>query len=1197
MNNVHSKNRKEIMDFLRADMLGPSNLSKFIKFQNLDTDVDEIIFESEEESRNCFLDFKTQEEIIQTIPSRTYCIGILYPQGIEVTEDDELTEEDLKEIDISNFEDFITEEETIENKKYINDQKKQKRSLNLKDDESQPDIVKLTHARKPSAMGISFRFDLREKTTFEITVSGGVYTSISTFRKWHKKNKNGDLVQFDVEKGKKSKEGYPFFKTFYKRHNLLEKFSYSYTDFDSIADEGFLNDREINFLNNLFIVKTFIRRYEKSFIATVTLLNKSEGKSSNLNSLFQSKLEIRVFEEDQASKILPYPESSDLFDGVLEANEHNSFEFIYNKMSTFAIGHGTSVDWTTEDNGITAKTVCTEFIPEHEIQPLTPDIVELKSGKKYDLSMEKFSKGESLDSIKLLIDDYESWINSLKSRENKIDSKYKEIFKNNIFLCEEALNRMQTGYSFIIENHDSDILEAFKYMNKALYLQQNIPNQIREVIIDPVRPKIGFEKKEDWVISLKNNSFEKGNWRAFQIGFILLVIESMVNKNSNFKNNVDLLWFPTGGGKTEAYLGVTAFTLFYSRLKDSSNDGVQALMRYTLRLLTAQQFERASKLILCMEHIRSKNSEKFGIKEFSIGIWVGKDVTPNTINKAQESYDDLLYHNADPSKYNFLLQACPFCRAQMGPIGYQQAKKNKLFLDKSNTALRILGVKKIEKGIKLHCPDKLCQFNKSLPIYCVDEDIYQNRPSLIISTVDKFANLIWNENARSIFGLNDEGERQTNPPSLIIQDELHLISNALGSAFGFFETLIDELCTYITSSGETLKPKIICSTATIKNSKEQILSLFGRQKMSLFPPAGIDISDSFFAKEDNTKDGKLYTGISFPTFSTQEAQARVLTNFLRSPNFLSEEERDPWWTNLNYFHSIRELGTTWSIYHEDVQRRLKLLSSKFNLFGQKGNFKPFDSEIVELTSRISSTEVVDSMKKMEVSTTSSQRPLRAILATSIVEVGVDVQRLSLLTILGQPKNTSQYIQVAGRVGRSKAAGLVLTIFGAGRPRDISHYEKFKSFHQRLYSAVEPTSVTPFSLPAVERFLDGVFFMYLRMCMPKSVFSIDPNLEKFPNTYAKNLKELFVNKAKLIGSKQHEIEFLSSQFDKLEKRWKKTNARRWSVNNHDLIQPPMTTEQGTFAATHFEESFKVPTSMRSVEQTSRPKIVNDRIIGE
>ncbi len=1197
MSNIHSENRKEILSFLRADMLGPANLSKFIEFHDLDTDVEEVLFESEEDCRNCFLDLTTQEEIIQTLPSRTYCIGILYPQGTEVTEDDELTEEDVKEIDISNLEDFTTEDDITENNQYIKDQKKHKNRSFYKDDENQPDIVKLTHARKPSAMGISFRFTLSEKTSFEITVSGGIYTSFPTFRKWNKKNKNGDSIQFNDEKGKKSKEGYPIFKTFYKRNNLLEKFTYSSSDFESIDDEGFLQDKQIEFLNNLFIVKTFIRRYENSFIATVTLLNKSEGNSSNLNSLFQSKLEVSVFDADQGSKILPYPEGSDLFDGVLEPNEQNSFEFIYNKMSTFAIGHGTSVDWITEGNGSTAKSVSTEFIPEHEIQPLTPDIVELKSGKKYELSMKKFSKGENLDSIKLLLEDYESWIDSLKSRENTIGSKYREIFNNNILLCQEALKRMQTGYQFITENQDKDILEAFKYMNEALYLQQNIPNQIREVIIDPVKPKVSFENKEDWVNSLKDNSFEKGNWRAFQIGFILLVIESIVNKSSNFKDNVDLLWFPTGGGKTEAYLGVTAFTLFYNRLKDSSNDGVQALMRYTLRLLTAQQFERASKLIVCMENIRAKNSEKFGIKEFSIGIWVGKDVTPNTINKAKESYDDMLYHNADPSKYKFLLQACPFCRAQIGPISYQQAKQNMLFLDKSYRPLRILGVHRGEKGIKLHCPDKLCEFNKALPIYCVDEDIYQNRPSLIISTVDKFANLIWNENARSIFGLNDEGERQTNPPTLIIQDELHLISNALGSAFGFFETLIDELCTYKTASGEMIKPKIICSTATIKNSSAQILGLFGRANMTLFPPAGIDISDSFFAKEDKNRDGKLYTGISFPTFSSQEAQARVLTNFLRSPNFLTEEERDPWWTNLNYFHSIRELGTTWSIYHEDVQRRLKLLSSRFNLFGQKGNFKPFDSEIVELTSRISSTEVVDSMKKMEVSTTSSQRPLRAILATSIVEVGVDVQRLSLLTILGQPKNTSQYIQVAGRVGRSKAAGLVLTIFGAGRPRDISHYEKFKSFHQRLYSSVEPTSVTPFSLPAVERFLDGVFFMYLRMYMPKSVFSIDPNLEQFPNTFANNLKELFVNKAKLIGAKQHEIEFLSSQFDKLENRWKKTNARRWSVNNHDLIQPPLTTEQGTFTATHFEESFKVPTSMRSVEQTSRPKIVNDRIIGE
>ena len=190
------------------------------------------------------------------------------------------------------------------------------------------------------------------------------------------------------------------------------------------------------------------------------------------------------------------------------------------------------------------------------------------------------------------------------------------------------------------------------------------------------------------------------------------------------------------------------------------------------------------------------------------------------------------------------------------------------------------------------------------------------------------------------------------------------------------------------------------------------------------------------------------------------------------------------------------------------------------------------------------------MKKMEISTFSNERPLRAVLATSIVEVGVDIEVIAAY-YFRTTKNTSQYIQVAGRVGRSKAAGLVVTIFGQGRPRDISHYEKFKSFHQRLYSSVEPTSVTPFSLPATERFIDGALFMFLRMKLPMAVLEYDPNLDEFPINLVNELRELFIEKAIKVKSKDHEIEYLHDQFNKLETRWKKTNALKWEANDYDL----------------------------------------------
>ena len=132
-----------------------------------------------------------------------------------------------------------------------------------------------------------------------------------------------------------------------------------------------------------------------------------------------------------------------------------------------------------------------------------------------------------------------------------------------------------------------------------------------------------FEKPKEEVL-------REPTWRPFQIAFFLLNIESIANENSKDRTLVDLLWFPTGGGKTEAYLGLIAFNLFFERLNGLDTNRTSVIMRYTLRLLTAQQFERASKLICSMEVIREENLNLLGETRFTIGIFVGGATSYNT---------------------------------------------------------------------------------------------------------------------------------------------------------------------------------------------------------------------------------------------------------------------------------------------------------------------------------------------------------------------------------------------------------------------------------------------------------------------------------------------------------------------------------------------------------------------------------------
>jgi hypothetical protein len=503
--------------------------------------------------------------------------------------------------------------------------------------------------------------------------------------------------------------------------------------------------------------------------------------------------------------------------------------------------------------------------------------------------------------------------------------------------------------------------------------------------------------------------------------------------------------------------------------------------------------------------------------------------------------------------------------------------------------LRLIGFERKENTVVFKCPDKRCNFQGGLPIYVIDEDIYEKQPAFIIGTVDKFAMLAWRPGARKLFGIAANGERICSPPGLIIQDELHLISGPLGSMVGLYETVIEELCTDRRGGG-VIPPKIVCSTATIRRYSEQVKSLYGREDTALFPPPGLNAGDSFFGKYARGKDtalqpGRIYVGVHAPGLgSLQTAQVRTLTSLLQAPVPFSKGERDPWWTLVIFFNSLRELGTSLSLLQSDIPDYLKVLRNRIGFdFSQMRQLY----NILELTSRLRSDEVPQAISALELSCGSAGGyPVDVCLSSSIMEVGIDIDRLSLMTVVGQPKTTSQYIQVTGRIGRKwwERPGVVVTIYSASKPRDRSHFEKFRSYHERLYAQVEPTSVTPFSPPALDRALHAVMAVYARQLGNEAVAN---SPYPFPEDLIGELKNILLQRVKSVAP--GEVKTFEKVFDRRAKEWRSWERLRWQglVQENDA---PLLREAGAYISPELSEiSWPTPMSMRSVDAECQAEI--------
>lgn len=615
-------------------------------------------------------------------------------------------------------------------------------------------------------------------------------------------------------------------------------------------------------------------------------------------------------------------------------------------------------------------------------------------------------------------------------------------------------------------------------------------------------------------------------WRPFQLAFILLNLRGLTDKLSDDRDIVDLLFFPTGGGKTEAYLGLAAYQIALRRLTHSDwlGSGVSVIMRYTLRLLTLDQLGRAAAMICALELLRRSDDWKdehgqplLGPAPIEIGLWVGSGATPNKIggrgqqdvSPPRNAYGKIEWYRSNRGSSPAPITECPWCNTPFNRDTYRIAGQRML----------------------INCDNLECDFSAGkggLPVLAVDEEIYNRLPAFIVATVDKFAALPRKGEIGRFFDHVDRIESADNlqhltflgadapgtgrlldpqrqclpPPDLIIQDELHLISGPLGTIAGLYEAVIDRLASR-KINGRLRGPKIIASTATVRRANDQIKKLFDRDKTAIFPPPGIDRRDSYFAVVTEKPDRqRLYVGISALGIGPRKVFLRTVVPILAAAQHAydlaaadksgSTNPADAYMTALCYFNALRELGATRRIVEDEVAGNLADWRGRRLRQLQERDESPFAPRQIgapeELTSRDSTDKVAETKKRLALEFGSvdagNLKPLDVALATNMISVGLDISRLGLMIVQNQPKSAAEYIQATSRVGRDdKRPGLVAVILNMHRARDRAHYEDFEAYHQAFYRAVEATSVTPSASGALDRALGAVFAGLVRHLDP------------------------------------------------------------------------------------------------------------------
>ncbi len=874
-------------------------------------------------------------------------------------------------------------------------------------------------------------------------------------------------------------------------------------------------------------VQGLIRRRAGQWSVTVYLINgqKEPPRSKDTAWVFQPELSVTAAAGEMADdapvfiRRAPGRQTPDL--------EEQSMNLLYRRTVEFAVGHGVAVHADlAPSRWDRAVRLTTRVAPAYEVPRVTPPTAaEIPALAGAVLDMQVLAETPDAGfaaALGPIADAYRAWIDEQAARlaaEGDL-APHQTVARLNLDDCRAALARIRAGLDLL--GRDPQAADAFRFANRAMAQQR-----VRTLYARAVR--LGQQPDLAALDAPANRT-----WYPFQLAFILLNLPALTDPTHPDRSHetqalADVLWFPTGGGKTEAYLGLTAFTLGLRRLQGmvggySGHAGVAVLMRYTLRLLTLQQFQRAAALICACELIRRADAAKWGAEPFRLGLWVGQRTTPNWTNNAAEAIQ--VDRGGAPratavggSGTPHQLTNCPWCGAEIKPG-------------------RDIRVDKYPAGAArtfIFCGDSTgqCAFtarqspDEGLPALVVDEEIYRRLPALLIATVDKFAQLPWKGETQMLFGrvtgycprhgfrspeiedadshpaspkgrpaCRSQASPPLRPPDLIIQDELHLISGPLGTLVGLYETAVDRLGAW-ELNGHTVRPKVIASSATIRRAREQVASLYVRE-MRIFPPAGLDAGDNFFARgraPSAATSGRRYLGLCAPGIRFRTVLIRVYVALLSAAQTLYEKygaRADPWMTLAGYFSSIRELGGMRRVVDDAVRARLLRMDERGLA---KRSLSTYSVE--ELTSRKGATDIPQILDRLETefdpaaadarrqrrqagqAVDFNRYPLDVLLATNMISVGVDVPRLGLMVVASQPKNTSEYIQASSRIGR-RWPGLVVTVYNWARPRDLSHYERFEHYHATFYQHVEALSVTPFASRALDRGLSALLVAYVRL---------------------------------------------------------------------------------------------------------------------
>lgn len=720
----------------------------------------------------------------------------------------------------------------------------------------------------------------------------------------------------------------------------------------------------------------------------------------------------------------------------------------------------------------------------------------------------------------------------------KYDRKQKAIGTNCTIVYDDALKIIQTEhlpvytqYRYVTNDKlavkfDDLILEPIKELNKIkssmikeldswnaykakIYKtlsdvgKQSIDREISEFELEMERFKKGIETLKNHPIVLKSfilmnqtfkNSSEKYNtWRLFQIVFIVSIIPDIVACDENImteeekrKTSLDamaLLYFPTGGGKTEAFLGILVFNLFFDRYRGKSQ-GVTSILRYPLRLLSVQQVQRLANILAQAELLRRDSIDIVETEVFSLGYFVGDSNTPNKLSK-----DDVLkYTNMLPEQRDEhrIIDICPFCR------------QNTVHLDIDEKNHRLIH----------YCENPDCKSGKVLPLYMVDCEIYRYLPSAIISTVDKLAIMGNNRNFRAIINGAEHkcpihGYTSTNKcvessicnievndfmdvdmydpaPTLLIQDELHLINESLGAYASHYESFLHYYIKKVSKSHRSVK--VIGATATISSYKSQVYHLY-RKDAIRFPTESPYVDKNFYAYTDKKDIQRRIMGYSpfgkaimNSIVYSLKYMRKVVYRYLDNPSLVLDIPE----IGIDTIEDAKKILEDYWIFlqYNNVKRDSNnvegALETPINVELRAEGMIPFKTR--KMTGDESFQDVRNVLAEVENSSNVFEG-VNLISATSMISHGVDADRFNNMFFYGIPGNMAEYIQAYSRTGR-RYSSIVIDVMRPSRETDQSYLKNFIKMHEFKDILVEAVAINRWATKAIDHTLPGIFVSFL-----------------------------------------------------------------------------------------------------------------------